>query len=305
MAEHILIIDDSIAISSLLAEEILPLGGYQVSTADSGEEGLAMLQEFRPDLILCDLEMPGMNGLDFLRELQQKGLDIPAIMMTAFGSEATATQALRLGVKDYIVKPFTTDEILTAIERALTERRLQARLDKAKTTLDEYQQVLVVLQAISQASAAGLEPEELLSRIILAAVYSGKAQGGFIARRTGSYGTARRTVPGDRLDVLVVANLPSWEGKQIELNSDGVLAKALSSGEVSRSGSSSGYWRHVPLIRQQAAIGLMSIVSKEEKMPAPAEYLLSALAGYAGYALENDQLRSELAVAMLRGKQPT
>jgi hypothetical protein len=255
-----------------------------------------MLQEFRPDLILCDLEMPGMNGLDFLRELQQKGLDIPAIMMTAFGSEATATQALRLGVKDYIVKPFTTDEILTAIERALTERRLQARLDKAKTTLDEYQQVLVVLQAISQASAAGLEPEELLSRIILAAVYGGKAQGGFIAQRTAQ---------GDRLDVQAVANLPSWEGKQIELNSDGVLAKALSSGEVSRSGSSSGYWHHVPLIRQQAAIGLMSIVSKEEKMPAPAEYLLSALAGYAGYVLENMQLRSELAVAMLWGKQPT
>jgi hypothetical protein len=53
------------------------------------------------------------------------------------------------------------------------------------------------------------------------------------------------------------------------------------------------------------AIGLMSIVSKEEKELAPTEYLLSALAGYAGYALENDQLRSELAVAMLRGKQPT
>ena len=296
MSEHILIIDDSIAISSLLAGEILPLGGYQVSTAESGEEGLAMLKEFRPDLVLCDLEMPGMNGLDLLRELQQTGLDIPAIMMTAFGSEATATQALRLGVKDYIVKPFTTDEILTAIERALTERRLQARLDEAKMTLGEYQQALVVLHAISQASAAGLEPQELLSRIILAAVYSGKAQGGFIARRN---------LPGDRMDVQVVANLPGWEGKQIELNSDGVLAKALISGEMSRSGSSAGYWRHIPLIRQQTAIGLMSIVSKEENEPAPAEYLLSALAGYAGYALENVQLRSELAVAMLQGKQPT
>lgn len=295
MSEHILIIDDSMAIASLLAGEILPLGGYQVSTAKSGEEGLEMLREFSPDLILCDLEMPGMNGLDVLRELQQEGFDIPAIMMTAFGSEATATQALRIGVKDYIVKPFTTDEILTAIERALTERRLRASLDKAMSVLDGYQQALVVLSAISQASSAGLEPEEMMSRITLAAVYGTKALGGFIAQCSPQ---------GDRLEVQVVANLPSWEGKQIELNSDSVLARALSSGKMSKSENSAGYWRHVPLVRQNAAIGLMSIVSKEEHESAPAEYLLSALAGYAGYALENVQLRSELAVAMLQGKQP-
>lgn len=89
-AEHILIIDDSIAIASLLANEILPLGGYRATAALSGEEGLDIIQELEPDLILCDLEMPGISGLDVLRTLQNEGLNVPAIMMTAFGSEAIA-----------------------------------------------------------------------------------------------------------------------------------------------------------------------------------------------------------------------
>ena len=70
--EHILIVDDSIAIASLLANEILPLGGYQATIALSGEEGLEIAQSVGIDLILCDLEMPGINGLDLLRELQSK-----------------------------------------------------------------------------------------------------------------------------------------------------------------------------------------------------------------------------------------
>ena len=157
-AEHVLVIDDSVAIVSLLANEVLPLGGYRVSSAMSAEEGLEILEKNQADLILCDLEMPGMSGLDLLRELKQREIDVPAIMMTAFGSEAIATQALRIGVKDYIVKPFTTDEILASIERALTESRLKAKLDEVKAALDDYHQSLVVLRAISRAASAGLVP---------------------------------------------------------------------------------------------------------------------------------------------------
>ena len=291
-SERILVVDDSVAIVSLLADEILPLGGYEVTTAGSGEEGLQALISTKPDLILCDLEMPGISGLEMLQEVQEKGANVPAIMMTAFGSEAVATQALRMGVKDYIVKPFTTDEILGAIERALAERRLLSKLENLSATLKEYHQSLVVLQAVSQAISQGLEPLALLSRIILAAVYAGKAQGGFIARLTQR---------ADHLDVQAVANLPKWEGKQIDLTADPALAAALNVEKMTRSESRTGYWFHIPLVRHGSIVGLMSVVSKSGQMPPSAEYLFAALGGYAVYVLENIQLRSELAVAMLQG----
>lgn len=292
--EHILIVDDSIAIASLLANEILPLGGYRATIALSGEEGLEIAQEGGLDLILCDLEMPGINGLDLLRELQAKGINVPAIMMTAFGSEAIAAQALRMGVKDYIIKPFTTEEILAAVERALVERRLRLQMDALNASLEELRQALVVIQAISQATETGLDPVDLLSRIILAAVYGGKAQGGFIARYDPGQGL---------LDVQAVANLPGWEGKEIDVISDRALVEAMNEGHVTRNASRTGFWIHIPLIRQGSPIGLMSIVSKSNQYPRYVEQLFSALAGYAAFVVENVRLRSDLAVAMLQGKK--
>lgn len=292
--EHILIVDDSIAIASLLANEILPLGGYRATIALSGEEGLEIAQAGGLDLILCDLEMPGINGLDLLRELQAKGINIPAIMMTAFGSEAIAAQALRIGVKDYIIKPFTTEEILAAVERALVERRLRLQMDDLNASLEELRQALVVIQAISQATEGGLDPVDLLSRIILAAVYGGKAQGGFVARYDPDQGL---------LEVQAVANLPGWKGKEIDVKSDRALVEALNGGRLTRNSSRTGYWVHIPLIRQGISIGLMSIVSKSDQYPRYVEQLFSTLAGFAAFVLENVRLRSDLAVAMLQGKQ--
>jgi CheY-like chemotaxis protein len=283
--EHVLIIDDSIAIASLLANEILPLGGYRATAALSGEEGLEIAREAPPDLILCDLEMPGIDGLDVLRALQSDGLNIPAIMMTAFGSEAIAARALRMGVKDYIIKPFTTEEILAAVERALTESRLRRKLVQTQATLEEQRQMLAVIQAVSRAAEKSQDAESILSRIILAAVYGGKAHGGFIAELD----------PGaSQLEVLVAANLPAWSGKRIDLKSGNDLADAMTKGRMVVGRSETGLWSHIPLIRRQEVIGLMSIVSKLDSHPPYADRLFSALAGYAAHLMENSRLRSEL-----------
>ena len=292
--EHILIIDDSIAIASLLANEILPLGGYQATAALSGEEGLEIARELKPDLILCDLEMPGINGLDVLRTLQSEGTNTPAIMMTAFGSEAIAAQALRMGVKDYIIKPFTTEEILAAVERAMTERRLRRKLEVMEAKLEEHRKALSVIQAIGHAAGVGVEPKAILSHVILAAVHSGSGRAGFIARHDAQ---------NKQLGIQAVANLPGWEGKQIQIQEKSAVAEALHSGEVARNKDAIGCWVHVPLMHQQNAIGVMSIVGKVENLPAHTNFLLSALAGYAAYTIKNNQLRAELAVATLQVKQ--
>jgi len=288
-SEKILIIDDSIAIASLLANEILPLGGYEATAALSGEEGLELARKINPALILCDLEMPDINGLDVLRTLKDEGIQIPSIMMTAFGSEAIAAQALRMGVKDYIIKPFTTEEMLAAVERALAENRLRNQLEKTTDELEEYQQVMVVLQTVSQAVASGLKPASFLSRVILAAVYSQGAQGGFIARlETGENDQEKQLV------IQAAVNLPKWEGQRIKIRETGALHTALNHNQISKNIDKSGCWHYAPLMRNQIPVGMMATISVQETIPAHIEHLFSTLAGYAAFAVENNRLQSQL-----------
>jgi DNA-binding response OmpR family regulator len=122
--ETLLIVDDSREIRNLLDEDILSPMGFSVHTAPDGKAGLDLAVRCRPDLILLDMNMPCISGLEMLAALRRTESTVPAILMTAYGSENVAIEAFRLGVRDYIVKPFTPEEILHSIDRALNESRL-------------------------------------------------------------------------------------------------------------------------------------------------------------------------------------
>lgn len=132
--ETILIVDDNPDVCILLGERVLPSYGYRTLTATDGQEGLWQIRTQRPDLILLDLRLPDMTGLDLLHILSSEGYDTPVILITAYGSELIAAQALRLGVRDYIIKPFTLDEIVESVERALIEQRLR----RERNALTDY-----------------------------------------------------------------------------------------------------------------------------------------------------------------------
>ena len=99
--------------------------GYGVRAAANGEEGLAALNEERPDAILCDLKMPVMDGMSFLAALAERGDAPPVIVITAYGSIETAVAAMRAGAVDYITKPINRDELHMALDRALDHQRLR------------------------------------------------------------------------------------------------------------------------------------------------------------------------------------
>jgi DNA-binding NtrC family response regulator len=120
----VLIIDDSAELRALL-EGILPYGGYQTLSAGTGEQGLSLALHHKPDVILLDLELPDTSGIQVLEKLNEHGLAAPTIMITGFGSEGVAARALHLGALGYLIKPFTTEEVLTSVERALTVRDLR------------------------------------------------------------------------------------------------------------------------------------------------------------------------------------
>lgn len=130
----ILIIEDRRENIVFIANNILKPMGFEVITAMDGQTGLAKAQEESPDIIISDLKLPGMGGLEVLEQLHQKGLNIPTIVMTFHGTEETAVRALRLGACDYLIKPFTIDEMQAALHRAAKSKPSSAPTLKRLTT---------------------------------------------------------------------------------------------------------------------------------------------------------------------------
>jgi two-component system KDP operon response regulator KdpE len=119
-AGRILVIDDEPRIRRLM-RTTLTAGGYEVDDARTGEEGLEKLREFRPDLVLLDMNMPGMGGLATCRAIRGSA-SVAIIMLTVRNSEADKVEALDAGADDFVSKPFSTPELLARMRAAL--RRL-------------------------------------------------------------------------------------------------------------------------------------------------------------------------------------
>jgi CheY-like chemotaxis protein len=120
MTVTVLIIDDEIHIRRLISQ-MLELAGYQVLEAASGPEALRLIEETRPDVITCDIFMPGMSGFDVLEALKSESAtaEIPVIMLTALGQEKDTNRAMELGAADYVTKPFGTTKLAETIEQQL------------------------------------------------------------------------------------------------------------------------------------------------------------------------------------------
>ena len=130
---HVLIIDDEAPMRHML-RMVLERDGYTVSEATSGSQGLDRLRSGHFGLILCDIRMPEMDGLTFLKEKQSHQYGGTVVMMSAYGSIDTAVECMKHGAYDYISKPFRPDEILLTVRKA--EERLQLRQENVKLKQD-------------------------------------------------------------------------------------------------------------------------------------------------------------------------
>lgn len=122
--EAILIIEDDPTMLRGLKDNFM-FKGYQVKTAKDGESGLNEALNSRPDLILLDIMLPGINGYEICRLLRAEGLDIPIIMLTAKGQESDIILGLNLGADDYVTKPFNIHELMARVNAFLRRRRKQ------------------------------------------------------------------------------------------------------------------------------------------------------------------------------------
>jgi two-component system response regulator AtoC len=114
---RLLVIDDEENMRHMLST-VLGKAGYKVDSASDGSQGLQMIDEVRYDFILCDIKMPKMDGMEFLKAAQSKLEAATVIMMSAYGTIDTAIEAMKLGAYDYISKPFKTDEVYLTLKKA-------------------------------------------------------------------------------------------------------------------------------------------------------------------------------------------
>ncbi|MBM4361060.1 MAG: sigma-54-dependent Fis family transcriptional regulator [Deltaproteobacteria bacterium] len=133
---RILVVDDEANARSALAE-ILRDERYVVETAADGFKALGKLEDFPADLVLTDLKMPAMDGIELMGKIRASSPDVAVVVMTAFGAVDTAVAAVRAGASDYLTKPLHTEALLIVIERELERRRLRTETRSLRERLSE------------------------------------------------------------------------------------------------------------------------------------------------------------------------
>jgi two-component system, NtrC family, response regulator AtoC len=150
---RVLIIDDEPGlrqtVSLILADE-----GYEVQAASDGEEGLARALELKPDLVLCDVRMPRLGGLEFLERYRaQKGTAM-VIVMTAYGSMELALQAMKAGAYDYLPKPFSPDQLILVLKKAEEREALRQEVSRLREEVSiqrRYREIIAKSPAMTKA----------------------------------------------------------------------------------------------------------------------------------------------------------
>jgi response regulator RpfG family c-di-GMP phosphodiesterase len=152
----VLVVDDEQAIRDILAD-FLSMEGYQVHTAENGSVALQELERAHYDLILSDMKMPVMGGLELLERIQETRYDAAMVLMTGFGTVESAIHAMKRGALDYVLKPFKVEEVMHIVQRGIDQQRLRVENMQLKETLRHYQ--------LAEALGGSIQLEELLAMI--------------------------------------------------------------------------------------------------------------------------------------------
>lgn len=295
--ERILIVDDGRENREFIAAYILEPNGYQALMAKDGREGLEMALAERPDLILLDYQLPRLNGIEVLEALAEKGVNIPVILMTFYGSEEVAVEVYRLGVRDYIKKPFSVEEMLLAIERCLGDVRLRRekdalteRLIQSNRELQMRLQELNVLYSIGKSVTSLTDMNQLLPRIVDAAIKLTNAEEGqlylveddaLVCRALRRHNNARAVAVSDPVDDPIAQHVAA-SGQPLILTPEQLGNNPRAPHSVASA----------PLIIREAVIGVLSVANVSSSARVFTKHdsaLLSALTDYAAIAIENSR----------------
>jgi len=299
-AERILLVESDPDISDLIAHQALQPLGYQVQVVEDVSGAIQQAAQSVPDLVIVDLNLPGLSGKDLLVALNSQGLQVPVIVIAEKGQENKVIQAFRLGGTDYLVWPVRETEVVAAVERALKqvrESRARQRLDQQlKETNQELQRrvrELTTIFGVGKAVISITDQRVLFEKIVEGMVTVAEADFGWLL------------IKDERLNAFVLAahrNLPeSWSKKMGQPLEDGISSLVALSGEtlaiagdplkrfkVASLGRSAVV---VPIKIRTDVIGLLIVVRRVEKpFESTMVSLLEAVADYASISMVNARL---------------
>ena len=152
VSPHILVMEDDLSVAKGL-EMVLSEEGYAVNLAGTGELAMEAFKQKRFDLLVADLRLPDIDGMEVIRQVKEAKPETEVIVITGYGTTATAVEAMKLGVHDFLPKPFTEDQIKAAIDEALKEhvaKPVEAVVEKAETEEEKLIQRREVLGVLSR-----------------------------------------------------------------------------------------------------------------------------------------------------------
>jgi putative nucleotidyltransferase with HDIG domain len=287
---RVLVVDDEKFIRDIIAD-FLGMEGYIVRTAEDGTSAVTELERARYDMVISDLKMPKMGGLDLLKEVARVHPDTLTVIMTGFGTVETAIDAMKRGAYDYILKPFKVEEIVHIVQRGLEKRRLSAENLRLREALSLYKVSEAIAASLSLDEVVSTLSESALSEVRSDLVMTWLADGeGNFALRSLNYSSLLEE--GEELGELDPAKVTERlsAGPLIE---HGARARELFSTHPSRQVSSIIV---VPLKMRDRLLGFVSTVSltASRRFDEGQRKLLSIIASRAAAAIENARLYEDL-----------
>jgi response regulator RpfG family c-di-GMP phosphodiesterase len=291
-AARILVVDDERVIREILAE-FLTLEGFSVHTVEDGEKALTELRLRPYDLLITDLKMPRLSGLQLLEKIEAERLGVLTVLMTGFGTVETAIEAMKKGAYDYLLKPFKVEEVIHVVQRALGRQRLQAENIRLREALTIYK--------VSEAIALSHDLEHVLDVVLHAALDEVKADVATLHLRDPRSGTyeervkvitaddQRRGAPAPAFGVL----LEQFALGQPILAHGGKAGRFFADHHLPRELSS---FAAVPLQVRSTMVGVLNVFSftSGKKFDEGHRKMLSVLASRAASAIDNARLYGEL-----------
>lgn len=300
-SDVILIIDDDPEARTLLREQVFSSDSFQVLEAKDGPDAIAILQRRRPDLVLIDLQLPGLSGRDVMVAMKARGFRGPMIVMADPGQEQNAIDAFRLGATDFIIRPIREAQVMIAVERGLTDVRVRRQRDVMVAQLQSFSQQieartneLMAFCEMGHTVANSRDLDGLFGRVLDSALTVTKADHAFLLLRDEKNNQmilrAGKNLQLALLDKMgepihdQLADLVMTSRESVVVSGEGLRRFA-----VSRDHFSVAY---APLAAHNMSIGVLAVGNHQTQRVFEENQgrLLNALANYAAIAILNARL---------------
>jgi DNA-binding response OmpR family regulator len=298
--DRILIVESDPTIGNVIANQALQACGYQTFVVGDASTAIGRIAQVMPDLIISNLDLPGLSGKDLAVALSAQGISIPVIIIAKKGEEANIVHAFRVGAVDYLLWPCREAEIVNTVERVLRqvhERRereqLQRQLERTNLELQQRVRELTTIFAIGKAVTSITNQALLFERLLEGAIKLTQAETGWFLVREGSGKTfrlaAQHNLPASLAEKLHQAwddglsSLIAMSGETLSIHGE-----PLRRYKISDLGQSALI---VPIKARKQVMGLLVMMHKQPVQFTPSEqHLLEAMADFASISMVNAQL---------------